>query len=167
MKYIPVAISLALIMTLSACGESAPAAWNANLDINCKPHDPFDKSYAFLSPKKFWREQEYDLGTLMKAGQKNKEMSTQVLDESRAQKGEYFQRAEQAALELGLSGSAKRAHVKDYMDRYNEEVSDIEMRIKTQDAALQWVRKCATAVQQELRKLKLAPVEYDPEKRPF
>ena len=163
----PVALTAFLALSLSACGERAPAAWNANLDIDCKPHDPYDKAYAAISPQKFWREQEYDLGTMLKAGQKNITMSSTVLDDSRAQKGEYFQRAEQAARDLGLSGKAKREHVKENMDRYNEEVADIETRIKAQKIAVEWVRKCQQSVVRELQKLKLQPIPYDPEKRPM
>ncbi|SCA57328.1 exported hypothetical protein [Candidatus Terasakiella magnetica] len=158
--------SMGCLLALSACGEPAPVTWNANLDVDCKPQDPLDKAYATLSTKKFWREQEYDMGTLKKAGEKNLSMSRTVLDDSRGQKGEYFQRAQKAARDLGLSGAAQRAHVKENMDRYDAEVKDIEMRIKYQENALSWVRKCTTAVHAELRKLSLSPVEYDPEKRP-
>ncbi|NVJ93161.1 MAG: hypothetical protein HWE34_15970 [Methylocystaceae bacterium] len=155
-----------LIFALSGCGEPAPAAWTANLDANCKPQDPLDKIYAFLSPKKFWREQEYDLGNLKKAGQKNLEMSKSVLDDSKAQKGEFFQKAEKAATDLGLSGKDKREHVKKNMDRYNKEVSDIEARLKEQEIANTWIRKCEQEVERQLRLLKLPPIKYDPEKRP-
>lgn len=158
---------LALLFLLAACGEPAPAAWNANLDIDCQPQDPYDKLYASLAPEKFWREQEYDMGSLMKAGEKNLEMSQQVLDESRAQKGQYLQRAEQAASDLGLSGQARRDHIRDNIERYNKEVDDIKQRLDRQEVALNWVRKCTRAVQRELRKLNLEPVEYDPEKRPM
>ncbi|WP_135079990.1 hypothetical protein [Terasakiella sp. SH-1] len=167
MKKVLTILTICSATVLTACGEPAPAAWNANLDISCKPHDPYDKLYASLSPEKFWREQEYDMGTMDKAGRKNIEMSKMVLDDSRAQKGDYFQRAQQAARDLGLTGSAKRNHVKENMDRYNQEVKDIEMRLKQQETALNWVRKCKNAVDTELRKLGLQPVKYDPEKRPM
>ncbi len=167
MKKILPAAFLSLGLSLSGCGEPAPAAWNANLDIDCYPQDPFDKTYAFLSPEKFWREQEYDMGTLLAAGRKNLEMSRQVLDDSTAQQGQYLQRAQEVAAELGLSGAESRAHVKANMDRYAKEVQDIEMRLKQQEEALSWVRKCARAVQGELRKRNLSPVKYDPEKRPM
>jgi len=167
MIHFPKLSSLALLFLLAACGEPAPVAWNANLDINCLPHDPLDKTYAALSPKKFWREQEYDLGTLMAAGQKNMEMSTQVLEDSLSQQGEFLQLAQKAADDLGLSGAARRDHIRDNIDRYNKEVDDIKERLKQQEEGLAWVRKCTNAVQQELRKLNLFPVEYDPEKRPM
>ena len=152
-----------IAMGLAACGEPAPAGWNANIDLNCKPHDPYDKLYATLSPEKFWREQEYDMGSLLAAGQKNMEMSKIVLDDSRAQKGQFLSRAQQAARELGLKGKDARAHIKANVDRYDEEVKAIEMRLKKQDAANSWVRKCQKSVERELRQLGLRPVEYDPE----
>ncbi|MDV7339971.1 hypothetical protein RYZ26_10225 [Terasakiella sp. A23] len=160
-------LSFGFILALTACGEPAPAGWNANIDIDCKPHDPYDKLYAMISPKKFWREQEYDIGSLKAAGTKNLELSKSVLQDSLAQKGEYFQRADKAARDLGLTGKAKRDHVKDNMDRYDKEVKAIEERLKMQETAITWIKKCEPKVQQELRKLKLAPVEYDPEKRPM
>ncbi|WP_028878352.1 hypothetical protein [Terasakiella pusilla] len=160
-------LSLGLLLALTACEEPAPAGWNANIDVNCKPQDPFDKTFAALSPKKFWREQEYDLGTLKAAGEKNLEMSQSVLDTSRAQKGDYFQRADQAANELGLRGKEKRDHVKKNMDRFEAEVKAIEDRLEKQKIANDWVRKCEQAVVRELRSLGLSPVPYDPEKRPM
>jgi len=161
------ALPLSLMLLLSACGEPAPAGWNANIDVDCKPQDPFDKTFAFFSPEKFWREQEYDLGTLKAAGDKNLSMSQSVLDSSRGQKGEYLQRAEQAARELGLSGKERREHIKENMDRYDKEVKAIEDRIDMQKKANDWIRKCDQAVVRELRRLGLSPVEYDPEKRPM
>ena len=160
-------LSLSLMLMLSACGEPAPAGWNANIDANCKPHDPYDKTYAMLSPEKFWREQEYDLGTLKAAGSKNLTMSENVLESSRGQKGQYLARAEEAARELGLTGSARRAHIKENMDRFDKEVDAIESRIAQQKKANDWIRKCEQAVVRELRALGLSPVEYDPEKRPM
>jgi len=160
-------LSFGFMLALAACGEPAPAAWNANIDASCKPHDPYDKAYAMVSPAKFWREQEYDLGNMKAAGTKNLSMSKTILQDSLGQKGEYFQRAEKAARDLGLSGKSKREHVKDNMDRYDKEVKDIEVRIKMQERAIDWIQKCEPKVQQELRKLKLSPVKYDPEKRPM
>ncbi len=166
-NWIKPSVSLCVIVLgLAACGERAPAAWNANLDIACKPHDPYDKMFAMVAPKKFWREQEYDLGTMLKAGLKNIEMSTTVLQDSTSQKGEYLSRAQQAAREKGLSGKDARANVKKNMDRYNAEVKDIQDRLKAQEKANEWVRKCQKAVVQELRKLGLKPVEFDSEKHP-
>lgn len=165
LKHSLIACSLAFF--LSACGESAPAGWNANIDVDCNPHDPYDKIYATLAPEKFWREQEYDLGTMMAAGRKNLDMSRMVLDDSRAQKGEYFAKAQQAARDLGLTGKTQRDHVKENMDRYDKEVEAIDMRIKKQEKANDWVRKCQQSVVRELRNLGLAPVKYDPEKRPM
>ncbi len=167
MRHLSKTCIFALIFMLSACGEPAPAAWTANLDIDCKPQDPLDKTYAALSPKKFWREQEYDMGNLLKAGQKNLEMSTKVLEDSVSQKGEYLQLAQKAADDLGLSGSARRDHIRDNIDRYNKEVDAIKQRLEAQEKALSWVRKCTNAVHQELRKLNLTPLDYDPEKRPM
>lgn len=160
-------LSAIVCLGLSACGEPGPQTWNANLDANCKPHDPVDKLYALLSPAKFWREQEYDMGTLKKAGEKNLEISRQVLDDSRAQKGEFFQHANKTARDLGLSGKAMRDHVKKNVDRYNQEVKAIEDRLKVQEKALRWIQKCEQRVIVELRKLNLSPVEFDSEKRPM
>ena len=161
------ALSMIICLGLTACGEPGPQSWNANLDINCKPQDPADKLYAMLSPAKFWREQEYDMGTLKKAGNKNMEISRQVLDDARAQKGEFFQRANETARERGLSGKEMREHVKKNVDRYNLEIKAIEDRLKLQEKSLRWIQKCEQAVVVELRKLNLAPVEFDSEKRPM
>jgi gas vesicle protein len=158
---------LSSTLFLAACGEPAPAGWNANLDIDCKPQDPVDKFLAAVSTDKFWRTQEYDMGSMLAAATKNLELSKQVLEDSQAQQGQYLQRAQEAARELGLRGSDAREHVRENMDRYKKEVDDIKARIEQTEKALAWIRKCDRAVDGELRKLGIQPVEYDPAKRPM
>lgn len=161
-----IVLSSLFVLGLSGCGEPAPIKWNANLDVNCKPQDIFDKASASVSAKKFWRMQEYDLGSLKKISQTNIKNVTVIFEDSRAQKGAFFTRADEAARNKGLSGKAKRAHVKENMDRYDQEVKALEIQLKDQKIALAWVQKCQRAVQTELRKLKLQPVAYNPAKRP-
>jgi len=155
-----------LILGLAACGEAAPQGWNANLDAQCRPHDPVDKLSALLSPEDFWRQQEYDMGTLLKAGQTNRDLSQTVLDDSRAQQGDYFNRAQQAARELGLSGQAAREHVQENMDRFRDEMKTLETRLAGTIAAIVWVQRCQQTVTAELTKLGLSPVPFQSENRP-
>jgi len=156
-----------MMLGLSACGERAPLTWNANLDVNCKPQDVLDQISEKLAPESFWRNQEYDMGTLHKLSQNNIKNVTIILDDSRAQQGSYFARAEQAANDLGLKGKAKRKHVKGNMDRFAKEVKGLEKQLKVQKSGMEWVRKCQRVVQTELGKLKLKPVPYNPSNRPM
>ena len=162
-----VVLGCVIAFGLSGCGERAPLTWNANIDVNCKPQDIFDQISQKLAPESFWRNQEYDMGTLQNLSRTNIKNVTIILEDSRAQKGSYFSRAEQAAVDLGLKGKAKRAHVKDNMDRFAAEVKGLEEQLKVQKNGLDWVRKCQRVVQTELRKLKLQPVPFDPAKRPM
>lgn len=156
----------AIVAGLAACGEPAPAAFNANLDVDCNPQDPLDKVYASLAPEGFWRAQEYDMGLMMSSTRKNIELSRAVLNDSIAQRADYFNRAQQAASDLGLSGAARRDHVKDNMDRYEAEVKDIQDRLEMQERTMSWLRQCTRSVDDELRKLGLEPQEFDPTRRP-
>jgi hypothetical protein len=165
-KYLVLSSFLAL--NLSACGgEKSPLTWNTNLDVNCKPQDFLDTISAKLAPESFWRNQEYDMGSLLKLSQTNTQNVSIILDDAHAQQGEFFSRAEQSANDLGLSGKEKREHVKANMDRYAAEVKALEDQLKVQKDGMEWVRKCQRVVQTELGKLQLMPVPYDPSKRPM
>lgn len=159
-------VILGLVGFLAACGESPPQGWNANLDANCHPQDPVDKLVALWSPEKFWRAQEYDMGTLLKAARTNRELSETILEDSRAQEGAYLSRAQQAARDKGLTGQAARAHVQDNVDRFREEMDALQTRLAETDAAIVWILKCQNMVRSELAQLGLRPIPFQSENRP-
>ncbi len=148
------------LLLAAACGPRPPTdSFSANLDANCKPHDPYDKLAAMIDPRAFWLRAFYGMEGLIKAGNSNLEHSRQFLTENRSGRGQFRALVLERARELGYSPARAREMLADNMRAFELQAVGYKRNIERQRRELEWARGCRQVARGRLDSLGVTSAE--------
>ena len=160
-KTIFIAVLAAFLSAVSGATSFARPptdSWSANLNKECKPYDVVDWLRSVITAETFWREQQKDFTTFVKAATTNLLNARLLLKENREGIGDFRNMVVKKAAEMGKRGAKAREMVKENMEDWDAIAATFRENIKIYQAELLWAKKCLAAASGKLRDMGIVEI---------
>ena len=155
-KTILIAVLAAFLSVVSGTASFArpPSdSWSANLNRECEPYDVVDWLRSVITAETFWKEQQKDFTTFVKANTTNLLNARLLLKENREGIEDFRNMVVKKAAEMGKRGAKARAMIKENMQDWDDIAATFRKNIKANEVELAWAKKCLAVATGKLRKM--------------